>query len=281
MAVPQIALMNGTREPMTIPQLGLGTARMSDEDTQQLVRVAFDVGYRSIDTAASYENEVGVGRGFRDSGLAREQAFISTKLRGSEQGFDSAKKALDASLDRLGVDYVDLYLIHWPLPRLGKYIESWNAMEELLAEGKTRAIGVSNFMAEHLERLAQNSSTVPAVNQIELHPREPQRLQRADDAARGIVTEAWSPLGNAGDLLQEPALRKIAEKYQKSPVQVVLRWHMQQGIVTFPKASTRARLEQNLEVFDFELGPDDLAAISSLENGWRVNGQDPRHYEEF
>ncbi|MCW4353538.1 aldo/keto reductase [Hoyosella sp. YIM 151337] len=280
-AVPQITLRNGTIEPVAIPQIGLGTARIGVDETQKLVRTAFELGYRFIDTAASYENEVGVGRGFRDSGLARADVFISTKLRGSEQGLDAAKKALDASLERLGLEYVDLYLIHWPLPRVGKYIESWNAMEELLAAGKARAIGVSNFMAEHLDRLAQHSSTTPAVNQIELHPREQQQFQRADNARRGIVTQAWSPLGNAGDLLHEPALLTVAQKHGRSPAQIVLRWHIQQGIVTFPKASSQERLAQNLDVFDFELDEGDLTAIAGLETGWRVNGQDPRVYEEF
>src|SRR5918997_5078592 len=193
-AVPSVLLNNG----VAIPQLGLGTARLPDEETRRTVREALEVGYRFVDTAASYENERGVGQGIADSGLPREEVFVSTKLRGRDQGSDSAKRALRSSLDRLGLDFVNLYLIHWPLPRLDRYVESWQAMEELLAEGLTRAIGVSNFLPEHLDRLPAESSTVPAVKQIQGHPRDPQPAQRADDARRGIVTESWSPLANGG-----------------------------------------------------------------------------------
>src|SRR5947209_11101195 len=182
LSAPLIRLNNG----VAIPQLGLGTARLRDEQVRRSTRDALAVGYRLIDTAASYENEVGVGRGITDSGLDREEVFVSTKLRGADQGYESAKEALQGSLRRLGLEYVDLYLIHWPLPRLDKYVESWKAMEELASEGKTRAIGVSNFLPEHLDRLAAESSTVPAVNQIELHPRSPQLEQQADNARRGI-----------------------------------------------------------------------------------------------
>jgi 2,5-diketo-D-gluconate reductase A len=206
-AVPTVPLNNG----VTIPQLGLGTARLPDEETRRIVREALEVGYRFVDTAASYENERGVGQGIADSGLPREEVFVSTKLRGREQGSDSAKEALRSSLDRLRLDHVDLYLIHWPLPRLDRYVASWLAMEELLAEGLTRAIGVSNFLPEHLDRLAAESTTVPAVNQIECHPRDPQLEQRADDARRGIVTESWSPLANGGELLRQPVLAEIGE----------------------------------------------------------------------
>ena len=276
-AVPTIALNNGVQ----IPQLGLGTARVPDEETRRIVREALEVGYRFVDTAASYENERGVGQGIADSGLPREEVFVSTKLRGREQGYEAAKRALRGSLDRLGMDYVDLYLIHWPLPRLDKYVESWLAMEELLAEGLTRAIGVSNFLPEHLDRLAAASSTVPAVNQIECHPQEPQLDQRADDARRGIVTESWSPLANAGALLRRPVLAGIGARHGKTPVQVVLRWHVQQGLVTFPKASARSRLIENLDVFDFALPDEDMAAIGGLADGTRVDGQHPNVWEEF
>jgi 2,5-diketo-D-gluconate reductase A len=276
-AVPSVPLHNG----VAIPQLGLGTARLPDEETRRIVGEALDVGYRFVDTAASYENERGVGQGIADSALPREQVFVSTKLRGRDQGYDSAKRALRDSLDRLGTGYVDLYLIHWPLPRLDRYVESWLAMEELLAEGLTRAIGVSNFLPEHLDRLAAASSTVPAVNQIECHPRDPQLEQRADDARRGIVTESWSPLANGGELLRQPVLAGIGERHGRTPAQVVLRWHVQQGLVTFPKASTRGRLVENLDVFGFALTDEDLAGIATLADGTRVNGQYPDVWEEF
>jgi diketogulonate reductase-like aldo/keto reductase len=275
--VPDVRLGNG----VAIPQLGLGTARLPNDETRRIVREALEVGYQFVDTAASYENERGVGQGIADSGLPREEVFVSTKLRGRDQGYETAKAALRASLDRLGLDHVDLYLIHWPLPRLDRYVESWLAMEELLAEGLTRAIGVSNFLPEHLDRLAAASSTIPAVNQIECHPRDPQLAQRADDARRGILTESWSPLGAGGDLLRQPVLAGIAARHGRTPAQVVLRWHVQQGLVTFPKASSRGRLAENLDVFGFALSDEDLAGIATLADGTRVNGQHPDVWEEF
>jgi diketogulonate reductase-like aldo/keto reductase len=274
--VPTVTLNNGVE----MPRLGLGTAGGGDEEARRRVRDALEVGYRLIDTAAKYENEVGVGQGLTDSGVPRENVFVCTKLRGSEQGYESAKKALDASLQRLGLDYVDLYLIHWPLPRLNRYVESWRAMEELFAEGKTRAIGVSNFLPEHLDRLTAATSVVPAVNQIELHPRLPQVEQRADNARRGIVTQSYSPLAKAG-LLREPVLASIANRHGRTPAQVVLRWHIQLGLAPIPKSSHVDHLRQNLEVFDFELDDDDLAKIAGLETGERINNQDPRTHEEF
>src|SRR3954468_12046074 len=264
-----------------MPQLGLGTARVGDEEIRRIVTRALDVGYRLIDTAAKYENEIGVGQGIADSGLPREDVFVTTKLRGAEQGYASAKKALDASLRRLGLDYVDLYLIHWPLPRLDRYVESWQAMQELLEAGRTRAIGVSNFLPAHLDRLAADSSTVPAVNQIELHPELPQTEQRADHARRGIVTQSWSPLAMAGDLFHQPVIARIAAKHGKSPAQVVLRWHVQQGLAAVPKASHPDRLRANLDVFDFALDPDDMTGIAGLATGRRVDGQDPATHEEY
>jgi diketogulonate reductase-like aldo/keto reductase len=276
-AVPTISLNNG----VGIPQLGLGTARNSDEEIRRIVVQALDLGYRMIDTAAKYDNEVGVGKGLADAGLDRDEVFVTTKLRGREQGFESTRVALESSLRRLGLEHVDLYLIHWPLPRLNRYVESWRAMEQLAAEGKTRAIGVCNFLPGHLDRLAAESSTVPAVNQIELHPQLPQRAQIVDDAARGIVTQAWSPLANAGGLLRHPALTAVARRHGRSPAQIVLAWHVRQGLVTFPKASHEDRLRQNLDVFDIELSPEDLAAIATLDTGTRSSGQDPRTHEEF
>jgi diketogulonate reductase-like aldo/keto reductase len=277
--VPTIKLNNGT----TIPQLGLGTAGAGDPETRRNVAQAVDLGYRLIDTAAKYENEVGVGQGIADAaaaGVEREQLYVTTKLRGREQGFAETKRALDSSLLRLGLDYVDLYLIHWPLPRQNRYVESWNAMEELVAEGKAHTIGVSNFLPGHLDRLAAESSTVPAVNQIEVHPQLPQREQLEDDARRGIVTESWSPLANGG-LLNDGVLHQIADQHGKSVAQVVLAWHLGQGLVTVPKASHESRLRENLDVFDLELTPENLAAIATLDTGTRCRGQDPRTHEEF
>ena len=276
MTVPNLPLNNGVE----MPQLGLGTARSGDEEIRQVVVQALDAGYRLIDTAAKYENEAGVGRGIADAGLPRDEVFVTTKLRGAEQGYDSAKKALDGSLRRLGLDHVDLYLIHWPLPRLDRYVESWRAMQELHEQGKTRAIGVSNFLPEHLDRLAAESATVPAVNQVELHPRWPQPTARADDAGRGIVTQAWSPFAKGG-LLQEPVLADLAAKHGRTPGQVVLRWHVQLGVSAVPKSTNVDRMRANLDVFDFALDDDDLAAIAGLDTGMRVDDQDPATHEEF
>jgi 2,5-diketo-D-gluconate reductase A len=271
--VPDIPLNNG----VAIPQLGLGTARLPDEETRRIVREALEVGYRFVDTAASYENERGVGQGIADSGLPREEVFVSTKLRGRDQGSASAKEALRSSLDRLGLDFVDLYLIHWPLPRLDRYVESWLAMEELLAEGLTRAIGVSNFLPEHLDRLAAESSTVPAVNQIECHPYFQQPEVEALGAQHGIVTQAWSPIGgitfyrDSGhtSTLDDPVITSIAEAHGKSPAQVMLRWGLQHGRSVIPKSTKPARIAENIDVFDFELPADAMAAIDALDTGHR------------
>jgi len=279
--------MNDTTPTLTfndgaaMPQVGLGTAREDDETMRRVVREAIDVGYRLIDTAAKYENEIGVGRGIADSGVGRDELFVTTKLRGSEQGYESAFTALDGSLDRLGLEYVDLYLIHWPLPRLDKYLDSWRAIVELQAAGKTRSIGVSNFLPEHLDRLADAGLPVPALNQIELHIGFPQREQRADDERRGIVTQAWSPLANNPALLADPAVVRTAERVGRSPAQVLLRWHVQQGIAIVPKTTSTERARQNLALFDFELSDDDLRELATLETGIRVGDQDPATYEEF
>jgi len=275
--VPTVTLNNG----VTMPQLGLGTAGPGDDETRRRVREALTLGYRLIDTAARYGNEVGVGQGIADAGIPREEVFVGTKLRGSDQGYDSTRKALDASLNRLGLDYVDLYLIHWPLPRLDQYAESWRAMAEMLDEGKIRAVGVSNFLPEHFDRLAAESSVVPAVNQIELHPWLPQREQRADDDRRGIVTQSWSPLARGGDLLEEPVFATIGDRYGRTPGQVILRWHVQLRLVPIPKSGNAERLRQNLEVFDFELTEDDMAEIDTVADSNRGSGLDPRTHEEF
>ena len=276
--VPPVTLNNGVR----IPQLGLGTARLDNEETRRIVREALGLGYRLIDTAASYGNEAGVGRGIVDSGLDRGEVFVTTKLRGAEQGYESTLKALDTSLDRLALSYVDLYLIHWPLPRVDAFVQSWAAMEELVAVGKTRAIGVSNFLPEYLDRLAATSTTVPAVNQIELHPRLPQVELRRENARRGIATESWSPLANGGDVLTSPVTAEIGAGYRRSPAQVVLRWHAQQGLIAIPKASSADRLRENLTVFDFDLTAKDMLAIDALAvGGPAVGTEDPRTHEEF
>ena len=264
-----------------MPRLGLGTARVEDAEIRTIVRTAIGLGYRLIDTAAKYENEVGVGQGIADSGIDRDDLFVTTKLRGRDQGFATTKLALEASLDRLGLDHVDLYLIHWPLPRLDQYVDSWLAMKQLQAEGLTRAIGVSNFLPAHLDRLAADTGTTPAVNQIEVHPQLPQTEQIADDARRGIVTQSWSPLANAGALLKDPVLAEIAERHGRTPVQVVLAWHLQRGLSVIPKASHKDRLRANMDVFDIELSSADLAEIATLETGVRVGGQDPSRHEEF
>jgi 2,5-diketo-D-gluconate reductase A len=274
--IPTVTLNNGVE----MPQLGLGTGGGDDDATRARVRQALEAGYRLFDTAARYGNEAGVGRGVADSGIPRSDIFVTTKLRGDDHGYESTKHALDASLRRLGMDYVDLYLIHWPLPRLDKYAESWRAMEELLAEGKARAIGVSNFLAEHLDRLAAEYATVPAVNQIEVHPRHPQPDQRADDQRRGIVTQSWSPLSRGG-LLADPVLAAIAARHGRTSAQIVLRWHIEQGLTAIPKASHIDRMRQNADVFDFVLTDDDRTEIAGLANGTEVSRLDPRTHEEF
>jgi 2,5-diketo-D-gluconate reductase A len=271
--VPTIALNNGVE----IPQFGFGVFQVPPEDTAQVVREAFDAGYRHIDTAQMYENEEGVGRAFADSGLSRDEVFITTKLGNDGHGHDAALRALDGSLARLGLEFVDLFLIHWPRPREGRYVETWQAFEKLAAEGKARSIGVSNFTVEHLERLAAETDTVPAVNQIELHPRFVQLELRDYHREHGIATEAWSPIGQGGDLLQDPTLTGLADKYGKSPAQVVLRWHVQLGNIVFPKSMRPERMRENIDVYDFELSDDDMQAVSALDTGGRM-GPNPNTF---
>jgi 2,5-diketo-D-gluconate reductase A len=271
--VPTIALNNGVE----IPQFGFGVFQVPPEDTAQVVREAFDAGYRHIDTAQMYENEEGVGRAFADSGLSRDEVFITTKLGNDGHGHDAALRALDGSLARLGLEFVDLFLIHWPRPREGRYVETWQAFEKLAAEGKARSIGVSNFTVEHLERLAAETDTVPAVNQIELHPRFVQLELREYHREHWIATEAWSPIGQGGDLLQDPTLTGLADKYGKSPAQVVLRWHVQLGNIVFPKSMRPERMRENIDVYDFELSDDDMQAVSALDTGSRM-GPNPNSF---
>jgi 2,5-diketo-D-gluconate reductase A len=274
--IPTVTLNNGVE----MPRLGLGTGGGDDDAARTRVRQALEIGYRLFDTAARYGNEAGVGQGIADSGIPRSEVFVCTKLRGADHGYESTRRALDESLRRLGTDYVDLYLIHWPLPRQDRYVESWRAMQELLAEGRTRAIGVSNFLAEHLDRLAAELSVVPAVNQIEVHPRHPQPAQRADDERRGIVTQSWSPLSRGG-LLDDPVLAAIAARHGRSPAQIVLRWHMQQGLTAIPKASHADRMRENADVFGFNLTDDDLTELDGLADGKQGDNLDPRTHEEF
>ncbi|MFE7972616.1 aldo/keto reductase [Streptomyces shenzhenensis] len=268
--VPPIILNNGVE----MPQLGLGVWQVPDDEAERAVATALEAGYRSIDTAALYGNEAGTGRAVAASGLPREDIFVTTKLGNGDQGYDATLRAFDASLAKLGLDYLDLYLIHWPLPARGTYVDSYKAFEKLYSDGRVRAIGVSNFLPEHLERLIAETSVIPAVNQIELHPHLQQHAAREYHAEQGIATEAWSPLGQGKGLLEVPAIVAIAQKHNRTPAQVVLRWHVQLGTVVIPKSVTPSRISENIEVFDFSLDTEDLAAISALNEDRRL-GPDP------
>nr|WP_202487254.1 aldo/keto reductase [Streptomyces sp. SID8354] len=261
-----------------MPQLGYGVWQIPDEEAFTAVGHALEAGYRSIDTAAIYGNEEGTGKALAASGIAREELFVTTKLWNSEQGYDSTLRAFDASLAKLGLEYVDLYLIHWPLPSHDTYVDTYKAFEKIYSEGRAKAIGVSNFLPAHLERLLGETSVVPAVNQIELHPHLQQAESRAFHARHGIATEAWSPLGQGKDLLTDPTIAKIAEKHGKTPAQIVLRWHLQLGNVVIPKSATPSRIRENFDVFGFELDGDDLSAIAALDTGTRL-GPDPATFD--
>ncbi|MGW6462047.1 aldo/keto reductase [Streptomyces sp. NPDC055078] len=272
--VPSITLNNG----VAMPQLGFGVWQVPDAEATTVVATALEAGYRSIDTAAVYGNEPGTGRAVAASGVPREELFITTKLWNSAHGYDAALRAFDASLGRLGLDRVDLYLIHWPMPRQDTYVETYKALEKILADGRARAIGVSNFLPEHLERLMGGTSVVPAVNQIELHPWFQQSASRAFHAGHGIATEAWSPLGQGKGLLEVPTVVAVAQKHGRTPAQVVLRWHLQLGNTVIPKSVTPSRIRENIEVFGFELDADDLAALAALDEGKRL-GADPMTFD--
>ena len=261
---PLIELNDGNR----IPQLGLGTWPLDDEQVANAVVQAVEAGYRHIDTAVKYGNERGVGNGIRASGLDRSELFVTTKLDGEFQGHDRALAGLEGSLQRLGLDYVDLLLIHWPLPARGEYVSTWKTFQRLQADGKVRSIGVSNFKPTHLERLMAETDVVPAVNQIQLSPAITRTAEREFHARHGIVTESYSPLGGSGaGLLGAPILARLAEKHGKTPGQLVLRWHIQNGLVTIPKTASPERMTENLDVFDFALDPHDLAELSVLDEG--------------
>ncbi|MEU2895938.1 MULTISPECIES: aldo/keto reductase [Streptomyces] len=264
--VPPIILNNGVE----MPQLGFGVWQVPDTEAETAVATALEAGYRSIDTAAAYGNEEGTGRAIANSGVPREDLFVTTKLWNSDHGYDSTLRAFDTSLSKLGLDHVDLYLIHWPVPARGRYVDTYKAFEKLLADGRVRAIGVSNFLPEHLEQLAAETSVVPAVNQIELHPHLQQHAAREYHAERGIATEAWSPLGSGKGILEVPAIVAIARKHGRTAAQVVLRWHIQLGNVVIPKSVTPSRIEENFDVFGFTLDAEDLAAISALNEDRRL-----------
>ena len=274
LSIPSIPLNDGHR----IPQLGLGIWQVPDADTARVVGAAFDLGYRHVDGATAYGNEKGLGRAIRASGLPRAELFITTKLNNPDQGRKEALKALDVSLSKLGLDYVDLYLIHWPCPRQDRFVDSWNALIEARNAGKVRSIGVSNFRAQDVQRIVDATGVVPAVNQIELHPLLQQNELGAYASAHGIVTEAWSPLAHGGQLLTHPLLQAIAGKHGKSVAQVVLRWHVQSDRVVFPKSVTPARIAENAAIFDFALDPDDMAKVATLDAGTRL-GPNPADFE--
>ncbi|MCC5037049.1 aldo/keto reductase [Streptomyces sp. WAC 00631] len=263
--IPTVTLNNGVE----IPQLGFGVFQVPDEETTAAVASALEAGYRSIDTAAIYGNEAGVGKALTASGIAREDLFVTTKLWNADQGYDAALRAFDDSLAKLGLDYVDMYLIHWPTPARDQYKDTWKAIEKLVAGGRVRTAGVSNFQPDHLKRLIDGAELVPAVNQVELHPGLQQSELRAAHAELGIATEAWSPLAQ-GAVLGDEAVTAIADRHGKSPAQVVLRWHLELGNIVIPKSVTPARIRQNLDVFDFALTDDEMAAIAGLDRDLRA-----------
>jgi 2,5-diketo-D-gluconate reductase A len=268
-AVPTITLNNG----VTIPQLGFGVFLIPPEETKQATLAALDVGYRHIDTAQMYGNEKQVGEAVRESGVDRDDVFVTSKLNNGFHAYDDALNAFDQSMKDLGFDYLDLFLVHWPLPGVGDFVETWKAMEEISRSGRVKAIGVSNFQRHHLQRLFDETETVPAVNQIEVHPYLVQDDLRAFDAEHGIATESWSPIAR-GKVLEDPVLSRIAQVHGKTIAQVTLRWHIQRGDIVFPKSITRSRVEENFDVFDFELSGEEIDEIATLNRDERV-GPDP------
>lgn len=274
MTTPSFELNDGHR----IPMIGLGTWPMNEE-APAAVRTALEMGYRLIDTAAKYENEEAVGQGIAESGIPREQVVVTTKLRGNDHGYEEALRAFETSRKKLGLDYIDLYLIHWPLPRLDKYVDSWRALVKLRDDGAVRSIGVSNFTAAHLDRIIAETDVAPAVNQIELHPYFPQAQMRAADTERTVLTQSWSPLARSAAMLTEPVLEQIAERHGVEVAQVVLRWHVQLGALPIPKSASPDRQRLNLDIFHFELSESEMSQISALERGRQSH--DPDTHEEF
>jgi 2,5-diketo-D-gluconate reductase A len=270
--IPQLPLRDGEQ----IPQLGFGVFQVPPRETEEVVAQALAAGYRHIDTAAAYRNEGAVGQAIRASGLDRGEVFVTTKCFNDDHGYEQAKHALAASLERLEMSHVDLYLIHWPVPIHDKYVETWKAFIEARAEGLVRSIGVSNFNPAHLERIIRETGETPAINQVELHPYFQQRGLRREHEQLGILTEAWSPLAQ-GKVLDDPAIVAIADAHGKTPGQVVIRWHLQLGNVVIPKSVTPARIEENLDVFDFELSAAEMESIEGLDRGMRI-GPDPETF---
>lgn len=258
---PRIPFNDG----LSIPQIGLGVWRAKPNDAATAVTAALRAGYRHVDTAAIYDNEEGVGRGLKEGGVPREEVFVTTKLWNADQGYDTAMAAAEASLKRLGLDHVDLYLIHWPAPKKGLFVESWKALVQLQKEGRARSIGVSNFQPEHLDRIIDATGVVPALNQVELHPRFQQRALRQAHEARGIVTQCWSPLGQ-GQVLADPVVGRIAARHGRTPAQVVIRWHLENGLVAIPKSITPSRIIENADVFGFSLDAQDMAEMAKLNS---------------
>jgi 2,5-diketo-D-gluconate reductase A len=271
-SVPNITLNNGVE----IPQLGFGVFQIEPADTEKATLDALEVGYRHIDTAEMYGNEKEVGLAVRGSGLKREDIFVTSKLNNGFHAHDAALKAFDGTLEALGLDYLDLFLIHWPLPAVGDFVETWKALEEIHKTGRVRAIGVSNFQPDHIRRLLDQTDTVPAVNQIEAHPYLTQDDVRAFNFDNDIATEAWSPIAQ-GKVLSDPVIKKIADRVGKTTAQVTLRWHIQRGDIVFPKSVTHSRVVENFEIFDFELTTDDLVAITALNKNERT-GPDPDEF---
>lgn len=272
-AVPKLTMNDGHQ----IPQLGFGVFQIQPDETVQSVRTALDVGYRLIDTAQGYRNEEGVGEAVAGSGIPADDIFVTTKLTNSKHGRDKTLRAFEGSMRKLRLQVLDLFLIHWPQPKLDLYVETWKTFEELRRDGRIRSIGVSNFTIDHLQRLLDETGVVPAVNQVELHPRFPQEELRAFHAQHDILTEAWAPLGQGKGLLDEPVLAELGRSKNKTPAQVVLRWHLQLGNVVIPKSVTPSRIRENFEVFDFELDDAEMAQIGGLATGERL-GPDPEDF---
>jgi diketogulonate reductase-like aldo/keto reductase len=268
MTAPLLDLNDGRR----MPALGFGTYSIKGPDAPALIGEAIDAGYRLLDTATRYDNEAEVGEAVQASSVSREELFVTSKLPGADHGYDEALRSVEGSLERLGLDRLDLFLIHWPQPPIGKYVETWRAFIRTREEGTVSSIGVSNFLPEHLEHIVSATDVAPAVNQVELHPFLPQQEQRTADARHGTVTQSWTPLGRGTELLQRPEITETADKHGRTPAQVVLRWHVQIGAAPIPKSATPERFRSNLDIFDFELDAEDIERISTLETGHRIGG---------